>query len=412
VLWSRYPKFLKDKMIVKPRIKGFVCITSHPQGCMAAVREQVEIAKANLLREGKSPKRVLVIGASTGYGLSSRITAAFSSGADTLGVYFERPPKPDKPASAGYYNSLAFNKLAEGLDSVHLDINGDAFSQTCKLEVLERAKEMGGAFDLVIYSLASPRRTDPESGENYRACLKPIGAVYRNKTLDTDKEEVKEITIDPASPDEIESTRKVMGGEDWKLWTEFLLEENLLAEGCVNLAYSYIGPAVTQPIYRNGTIGRAKEDLEGTASELTDLMQCKCGGNAYVSVNKAVVTQASSAIPVVPLYVSLLFKIMRKMGTHEGCIEQIVRMFNDRLYSEKDEIPVDEKNRIRLDDWEMDPKVQEEVINAWSSINTENLNELTNFKEYQCEFLKLFGFGLDGVNYDEDVDLVNPFTSS
>jgi len=412
VLWSRYPKFLKDKMIVKPRIKGFVCITSHPQGCMAAVREQVEIAKANLLREGKSPKRVLVIGASTGYGLSSRITAAFSSGADTLGVYFERPPKQDKPASAGYYNSLAFNKLAEGLDSVHLDINGDAFSQTCKLEVLERAKEMGGAFDLVIYSLASPRRTDPESGENYRACLKPIGAVYRNKTLDTDKEEVKEITIDPASPDEIESTRKVMGGEDWKLWTEFLLEENLLAEGCVNLAYSYIGPAVTQPIYRNGTIGRAKEDLEGTASELTDLMQCKCGGNAYVSVNKAVVTQASSAIPVVPLYVSLLFKIMRKMGTHEGCIEQIVRMFNDRLYSEKDEIPVDEKNRIRLDDWEMDPKVQEEVINAWSSINTENLNELTNFKEYQSEFLKLFGFGLDGVNYDEDVDLVNPFTSS
>jgi enoyl-[acyl-carrier protein] reductase/trans-2-enoyl-CoA reductase (NAD+) len=379
---------------------------------MAAVREQVEIAKANLLKEGKSPKRVLVIGASTGYGLSSRITAAFSSGADTLGVYFERPPKPDKPASAGYYNSLAFNKLAESLDSVHLDINGDAFSQTCKLEVLERAKEMGGAFDLVIYSLASPRRTDPVSGENYRACLKPIGAVYRNKTLDTDKEEVKEITIDPASQDEIESTRKVMGGEDWKLWTEFLLEENLLAEGCVNLAYSYIGPAVTQPIYRNGTIGRAKEDLEGTASELTDLMQGKCEGSAYVSVNKAVVTQASSAIPVVPLYVSLLFKIMRKMGTHEGCIEQIVRMFNDRLYSEKDEIPVDEKNRIRLDDWEMDPKVQEEVINAWSSINTENLNELTNFKEYQSEFLKLFGFGLDGVKYDEDVDLVNPFTSS
>jgi enoyl-[acyl-carrier protein] reductase/trans-2-enoyl-CoA reductase (NAD+) len=379
---------------------------------MASVKEQVDIAKANVLKGGKSPKRVLVIGASTGYGLSSRITAAFSSGADTLGVYFERPPKPDKPASAGYYNSLAFNKLTEGLNSIHLDVNGDAFSQACKLEVLERAKEMGGAFDLVIYSLASPRRTDPESGENYRACLKPIGAVYRNKTLDTDKEEVKDITIDPASPDEIESTRKVMGGEDWKLWTEFLLEENLLAERCVNLAYSYIGPAVTQPIYRNGTIGRAKEDLEGTASELTDLMQDKCLGNAYVSVNKAVVTQASSAIPVVPLYVSLLFKIMREMGTHEGCIEQIVRMFKDRLYSEKDEILVDEKNRIRLDDWEMDTKVQEEVINAWSSINTENLNEVTNFKEYQSEFLRLFGFGLDGVNYDEDVDLVNPFTAS
>ena len=398
-------------MIVKPRIKGFVCITSHPLGCMASVKQKVEIAQANVMEKDNSPKRVLVIGASTGYGLSSRIAAAHSAGADTLGVYFERPPKTNKPASAGYYNSLAFHKLCEMGSTKHLDVNGDAFSQACKMEVLERAKELGGAFDLVVYSLASPRRTDPESGENYRACLKPIGAVYRNKTLDTDRREVKEISIDPASPNEIESTRKVMGGEDWKLWTEFLLGENLLAEGCVNLAYSYIGPAVTQPIYRNGTIGKAKEDLENTASELMELMQDKCLGKAYVSVNKAVVTQASSAIPVVPLYVSLLFKVMRNTGTHEGCIEQVMRMFNDRLYSEKGAVPVDEKNRIRLDDWEMDPRVQNEVIRAWGTITTENLDEMTNFREYQSEFLKLFGFGLEEVNYDEDVDLVDPFKS-
>ena len=378
---------------------------------MASVKQKVEIAQANVLGKDNSPKRVLVIGASTGYGLSSRIAAAHSAGADTLGVYFERPPKTDKPASAGYYNSLAFHKLCEMGSTKHLDVNGDAFSQACKMEVLERAKELGGAFDLVVYSLASPRRTDPESGENYRACLKPIGAVYRNKTLDTDRGEVKEISIDPASPNEIESTRKVMGGEDWKLWTEFLLGENLLAEGCVNLAYSYIGPAVTQPIYRNGTIGKAKEDLENTASELMELMQDKCLGRADVSVNKAVVTQASSAIPVVPLYVSLLFKVMRNTGTHEGCIEQITRMFNDRLYSEKGAVPVDEKNRIRLDDWEMDSRVQDEVIRAWGTITTENLDEMTNFREYQTEFLKLFGFGLEEVNYDEDVDLVDPFKS-
>ena len=378
---------------------------------MASVKQKVEIAQANVIEKDNSPKRVLVIGASTGYGLSSRIAAAHSAGADTLGVYFERPPKTDKPASAGYYNSLAFHKLCEKGSTKHLDVNGDAFSKACKMEVLERAKELGGAFDLVVYSLASPRRTDPESGENYRACLKPIGAVYRNKTLDTDRGEVKEISIDPASPNEIESTRKVMGGEDWKLWTEFLLGENLLAEGCVNLAYSYIGPRVTQPIYRNGTIGKAKEDLENTASELMELMRDKCLGRAYVSVNKAVVTQASSAIPVVPLYVSLLFKVMRNTGTHEGCIEQITRMFNDRLYSEKGAVPVDEKNRIRLDDWEMDSRVQDEVIRAWGTITTENLDEMTNFREYQTEFLKLFGFGLEEVNYDEDVDLVDPFKS-
>lgn len=398
-------------MIVKPRIKGFVCITSHPLGCMSSVKQQAELAQANTLRAGKSVKRALIIGASTGYGLSSRIVSAFSAGADTLGVYFERAPKEDKPASAGFYNSLAFNKLAKSLNSRHIDVNGDAFSNECKKEVIEKAKQLGGSFDLVIYSLASPRRIDPDTGEVYRACLKPIGAIYRNKTLDTDKEEVKEVTIDPASDDEIEHTRKVMGGEDWKLWTEFLIRENLLSDGCLNLAYSYIGPEVTQPIYRNGTIGRAKEDLEVTASEISEMMKKECTGHAYVSVNKAVVTQASSAIPVVPLYVSLLFKIMRERGSHEGCIEQIIRMFKDRLFTEKENIPVDESGRIRLDDWEMDPEVQAKVIESWGSITAENLFETTNFKEYQQEFLKLFGFGFKEVDYGKDVDLVNPFDS-
>ncbi|MEC7800670.1 MAG: enoyl-ACP reductase FabV [Verrucomicrobiota bacterium] len=396
-------------MIVKPRIKGFVCITSHPLGCMASVKQQAELAALNKIRTDSSVKRALIIGASTGYGLSSRIVSAYSAGADTLGVYFERPPKEDKPASAGFYNSLAFNELTKSLDSQHVDVNGDAFSNECKTEVLEKAKQLGGAFDLVIYSLASPRRTDPESGNTFRACLKPIGAVYRNKTLDTDRKEVKEVTIDPANDDEIEHTRKVMGGEDWKLWTELLLRENLLADGCVNLAYSYIGPEVTQPIYRNGTIGRAKEDLESSASEISALMRKHCCGKAFVSVNKAVVTQASSAIPVVPLYVSLLFKVMREQGTHEGCIEQIIRMFNERLFTEDDAVPVDDNGRIRLDDWEMDPVIQEEVIRAWGSITTENLLETTNFKQYQEEFLKLFGFGFDEVDYTKEVDLINPF---
>ena len=396
-------------MIVKPRIKGFVCITSHPLGCMASVKQQAELAALNKIRTDNSVKRALIIGASTGYGLSSRIVSAYSAGADTLGVYFERPPKEDKPASAGFYNSLAFNELTKSLDSQHVDVNGDAFSNECKSEVLEKAKQLGGAFDLVIYSLASPRRTDPESGDTFRACLKPIGAVYRNKTLDTDRKEVKEVTIDPANDDEIEHTRKVMGGEDWKLWTELLLRENLLADGCVNLAYSYIGPEVTQPIYRNGTIGRAKEDLESSASEISALMRKHCSGKAFVSVNKAVVTQASSAIPVVPLYVSLLFKVMREQGTHEGCIEQIIRMFNERLFTEDDAVPVDDDGRIRLDDWEMDPVIQKEVIRAWGSITTENLLETTNFKQYQEEFLKLFGFGFDEVDYTKEVDLINPF---
>ena len=396
-------------MIIKPRIKGFVCITSHPAGCMENVRQQAELASQLSFPEGKGPKKVLVIGSSTGYGLSSRISAAFSNNAATLGVSFEREPKEGKPGSAGHYNVSAFQKLAHSKGLVAEDINGDAFSNECKEEVIKKAKEMGGGFDLVIYSLASPRRTDPTDGQVYRACLKPIGMIYKNKTLDTDRAEVKEVTIDPANDSEIAHTEKVMGGEDWALWTRRLVDEDLLAEGCINLAYSYVGPEVTRPIYRNGTIGRAKAHLEEVGKELNLAMQNACGGNAYVSVNKAVVTQASSAIPVVPLYVSMLFKVMHELGTHEGCIEQTNRLFQDRLYGESSSLDLDSAGRIRLDDWEMADQVQKKIMELWPKVDTSNLMDITNFKEYQQEFLRLFGFGIDGVDYEQDVDPVNPF---
>jgi enoyl-[acyl-carrier protein] reductase/trans-2-enoyl-CoA reductase (NAD+) len=396
-------------MIIKPRIKGFVCITSHPAGCMENVRQQAELASQLSFPEGKGPKKVLVIGSSTGYGLSSRISAAFSNNAATLGVSFEREPKEGKPGSAGHYNVSAFQKLAHSKGLVAKDINGDAFSNECKEEVIKKAKEMGGGFDLVIYSLASPRRTDPTDGQVYRACLKPIGMIYKNKTLDTDRAEVKEVTIDPANDSEIAHTEKVMGGEDWALWTRRLVDEDLLAEGCINLAYSYVGPEVTRPIYRNGTIGRAKAHLEKVGKELNLAMQNSCGGNAYVSVNKAVVTQASSAIPVVPLYVSMLFKVMHELGTHEGCIEQTNRLFQDRLFGESSSLDLDSAGRIRLDDWEMADQVQQKIMELWPKVDTSNLMDITNFKEYQQEFLRLFGFGIDGVDYEQDVDPVNPF---
>ena len=396
-------------MIIKPRIKGFVCITAHPSGCLANLRDQVEVASSNKVEGEGKPKRVLVVGASTGYGLASRVSAAFSAGADTMGVYFERPPKGEKTASAGFYNSAAFCKLATEAGLSAVDVNGDAFSNECKEEVVKRAKETGGPFDLVVYSLASPRRTDPADGNTYRACLKPIGAVYKNKTLDTDRKEVKEVTIDPASEQEVADTRKVMGGEDWEAWTDLLLAEGLLAPGCLNLAYSYIGPEVTWPIYRNGTIGKAKEHLEDSASAISEKMKAAGCGGAFVSVNKAVVTQASSAIPVVPLYVSMLFKIMGELRTHEGCIEQTSRLFSDRLYGSKEGIELDDKGRIRLDDWEMEPKVQSRIVELWPQVCTENLRELTSFDKYQKDFLSLFGFGHPSVDYEAEVDPENPY---
>mgnify|MGYP002876154233 FL=1 len=302
-----------------------------------------------------------------------------------------------------------FCKLATEAGLSAVDVNGDAFSNECKEEVVKRAKETGGPFDLVVYSLASPRRTDPADGNTYRACLKPIGAVYKNKTLDTDRKEVKEVTIDPASEQEVADTRKVMGGEDWEAWTDLLLAEGLLAPGCLNLAYSYIGPEVTWPIYRNGTIGKAKEHLEDSASAISEKMKAAGCGGAFVSVNKAVVTQASSAIPVVPLYVSMLFKIMGELGTHEGCIEQTSRLFSDRLYGSKEGIELDDKGRIRLDDWEMEPEVQSRIVELWPQVCTENLRELTSFDKYQKDFLSLFGFGHPSVDYEAEVDPENPY---
>ncbi|MBC2603662.1 enoyl-ACP reductase FabV [Puniceicoccus vermicola] len=388
-------------MIIEPKVRGFVCVTSHPEGCAANVKEQIEVAQAS----GKvtdGPKRVLVIGSSTGYGLSSRIQAAFGCGADTFGVFFERPASNGRPASAGYYNAAAFEQEAQKAGLYAGSLNGDAFSDEMKEKVVERLKKEMGPIDLVVYSLASPRRTDPRTGETFKSCLKPIGQSFSSKTVDTDKDLVHEIGIEPAGDTDVHSTIKVMGGEDWERWMECLAENDLLADNFKTIAYSYIGPEVTWPIYKNGTIGKAKEDLDRAASVISEKNSAK-SGKAYVAVNKAVVTQASSAIPVVPLYISILFKIMKEQGTHEGCIEQIVRLFRDRLYG-SDSVELGDDGRIHVDDLEMKPEIQEAVAKIWPTIETENLRELSDYEGYQSDFLKLFGFGVEGIDYTVDVD--------
>lgn len=384
-------------MIVKPRIRGFVCITAHPKGCEAKVRQEIAVAQA-AKKEG-GPKKVLVIGSSTGYGLSTRIASAFSHDAATLGVFFERPSIKGKPASAGWYNSVAFEKAAHEAGLYAKSINGDAFSDEIKAQTIETIKADLGQVDLVVYSLASPRRTDPKTGETYKSVLKPIGEPFTNRTLDTDKDEVSEVTIEPASVEEVAHTVKVMGGEDWELWMDALDAAGVLAPGAKSVAYSYIGPEITWPVYTNGTIGQAKKDVERAAAAITAKHKC----SAYVAVNKAVVTQASSAIPVVPLYISILFKVMKAKGTHEDCIEQMVRLLNERLYG--DDLQLDSVGRIRVDDWEMDPDVQQAVADIWPSIRSETLNAESDYLGYQNNFLALFGFGLPGVNYDEDVEV-------
>ncbi|MDQ8195079.1 trans-2-enoyl-CoA reductase family protein [Coraliomargarita sp. SDUM461004] len=384
-------------MIVKPRIRGFVCITAHPKGCEAKVRQEIEIAQAAKMSGG--PKKVLVIGSSTGYGLSTRIASAFSHDAATLGVFFERPSIKGKPASAGWYNSVAFEKAAHEVGLYAKSINGDAFSDEIKAQTIEMIKADLGQVDLVVYSLASPRRTDPKTGETYKSVLKPIGAPFTNRTLDTDKNEVNEVTIQPAEGDDVEHTIKVMGGEDWELWMEALDQAGVLAPGAKSVAYSYIGPELTWPVYTNGTIGQAKKDVERAAAAITEKYDCA----AYVAVNKAVVTQASSAIPVVPLYISILFKIMKGKGTHEDCIEQMVRLLNERLYGE--DLELDSEGRIRVDDWEMEPDVQQAVADIWPGISSETLYEQSDYAGYQNNFLSLFGFGLPGVDYAEDVEV-------
>ncbi|HKK19810.1 MAG TPA: enoyl-ACP reductase FabV, partial [Opitutales bacterium] len=399
-------------MIIKPKIRGFVCVTAHPKGCEARVRQEIEVAKAAKVLPGSAreqeggPKKVLVIGASTGYGLSSRIAAAFGHDAATLGVFFERPSMKGKPASAGWYNSVAFEKAAHEAGLYAKSINGDAFSKEIKQQAIETIKEDLGQVDLLVYSLASPRRTDPETGETYKSCLKPIGQSFTNRTLDTDKGEVAEVTIEPAEGDDVAHTVKVMGGEDWELWMKALNEAGVLAPGAKSVAYSYIGPEITWPVYTNGTIGAAKKDVERAARAITEAYDCE----AYVAVNKAVVTQASSAIPVVPLYISILFKVMKEKGTHEDTIEQMVRLLNERLYA--DDLQLDEAGRIRVDDWEMAPDVQAAVEKIWPEITTETLDQLADYSGYQENFLSLFGFGLPGVDYEEDVEVDLPLPSA
>jgi enoyl-[acyl-carrier protein] reductase/trans-2-enoyl-CoA reductase (NAD+) len=382
-------------MIIEPRMRGFICLTSHPKGCEQSVINQINYVKSKGAIDG--PKKVLVIGASTGFGLASRITSAFGSNAATIGVFFEKAPAEGKTASPGYYNSLAFQAQAEKAGLYAKSINGDAFSNEVKKQTIDLIKADLGQIDLVIYSLASPVRQHPVTGVLHRSVLKPIGDTYSEKTVDFHTGIVSEVTITPCVDEDIANTVQVMGGEDWQMWTNALLNAGVLAEGAMTVAYSYIGPEVTEPVYRKGTIGMAKEHLEATAFEITEDL-AKIGGKAFVSVNKALVTQASSAIPVIPLYISLLYKIMKAKGSHEGCIEQIQRLYSERLYTNGG-IPVDEKGRIRIDDWEMDEAVQKEVAELWKGATTENLPAIGDLNGYKSDFLNLFGFGFDGVDY-------------
>jgi enoyl-[acyl-carrier protein] reductase/trans-2-enoyl-CoA reductase (NAD+) len=387
-------------MIIAPKIRGFICTTAHPEGCAQHVAEQIAVVKSRGLIEN-GPKKVLVIGSSTGYGLSSRIAAAFGANAATIGVFFERPGEADRTATAGWYNTRAFELEAAAAGLYARSFNGDAFSDEVKAEVIAAVKADLGQVDLVIYSLASPRRTDPKTGEVYKSVLKPIGETYTNKNLNTTTGVVNEVSIEPAEGDDIAQTVAVMGGQDWELWTDALLEAGVLADGVQTVAYSYIGPEVTWPVYKNGTIGRAKEDLERVQRAL-DAKLAPLHGKAWVSVNKALVTQASSAIPVVPLYISLLYKAMKAEGTHEDCIEQMDRLLRERLYNGNPQ--PDEAGRIRVDDWEMAPKLQALLDERWKLVNSDNLDEFGDFEGYQSSFLRLFGFGLSGVDYSADTD--------
>ena len=386
-------------MIISPRVRGFICTNAHPVGCAENVAQQVDYIKGKSYESAKgAPKSVLVIGSSTGYGLASRITAAYGFGAKTLGLFFEKAPTQKRSGSAGYYNSAAFEDQAHADGLFAKSINGDAFSNEAKATAIDIIKnEMGGKIDLVVYSLASPRRTDPVSGETYMSTLKPIGQSYTAKNLNTDTQVVGEITCDPASDKEIADTVKVMGGEDWALWIDALSQAGVLEQDAKTVAYTYIGDELTKPIYGHATIGKAKEHLDVTAAALN----ARHSVDARVSVLKAVVTQASSAIPVMPLYLSILFKEMKAAGTHEGCIEQLDRLFKECIYNSSPRI--DDEQRFRVDELELLPEMQAKVEAIWPQVTTENLNELSDFDGYKSEFLRLFGFAIDGVDYDADL---------
>ena len=380
----------------------FLCTTTHPTGCAANVKDQVEYVKDNGT-VANGPKKVLVIGASTGYGLASRIIAAFGSGAATLGLFFEKPGSERKPGTAGWYNSAAFHKLAKADGLYAKSINGDAFSDAVKQTTIDTIKADLGQVDMVVYSLASPRRQHPKTGEVFNSTLKPIGKNMVQQGVDTNKNVIKEFTIEAASKEEIDNTVAVMGGEDWQMWMDALRAADVLAPGCKTTAYTYVGEAVTRDIYWDGTIGAAKKDLDKKVIDIRQSME-QIGGDARVSVLKAVVTQASAAIPVMPLYLGLLFKVMKQHGTHEGCIEQIDLLFRESLYGTQPQ--VDEVGRLRADYKEVEPEVQREVEQLWAQISDDNLNKISDMQGYMDEFLRLFGFGLEGVDYDAEVNPV------
>lgn len=394
-------------MIIKPKVRGFLCVTTHPVGCDSNVKQQIDYVKS----QGEladAPKRVLVIGSSTGYGLASRIVSAFAGGAATIGLFFEKEGSERKPGTAGWYNSAAFHKYAEADGLYAKSINGDAFSDEVKQKTIDLIKEDLGQVDLVVYSLASPRRQHPVTGQVHNSTLKPIGKDVVQRGVNTDKREIQEVSLNAASEEDIENTVAVMGGEDWQMWIDALDDAGVLADGAKTTAYTYIGERITWDIYWHGTIGAAKKDLDKRVIDIRERLARK-GGDARVSVLKGVVTQASSAIPIMPLYLSLLFKVMKADGSHEGCIEQIDGLFRDSLYGPNPEL--DDEGRLRADGLEMRPEIQQAVAQMWDQVSTENLLEFTDFEGYQQEFMRLFGFGIEGVDYDADVDTLVPISN-
>jgi enoyl-[acyl-carrier protein] reductase/trans-2-enoyl-CoA reductase (NAD+) len=386
-------------MIVKPRARGFICTTAHPVGCAAAVAEQVAHAKGRPAL-GNGPKNVLVVGCSAGYGLASRVSAAFGAGARTLGVSFEKAPTEKRTASAGWYNNRAFEQQAAEAGLWARTLDGDAFSDEMKQQAIDIAKAEMGPIDLVVYSLASPVRTDPDTGETHRSAIKPVGDVFHVKTLNVDKPEVHEVDLEPATEEEIAATVKVMGGEDWERWMSALDDAGVLADDCRTVSYTYIGSELTWPIYWHATLGKAKEDLDRAAGAISGRLGRD--GAARVAVLKAIVSQASAAIPVVPLYASILFRVMKERGEHEEIWEHIQRLFETQLYG--DEVVLDDAGRLRVDVPELSDPVQDEVKRRWPLVTTENLDELTDFAGFRADFFRIFGFGVDGVDYDAEVD--------
>lgn len=389
-------------MIIKPKVRDFICVTTHPSGCETHIREEIEYVK-NSGKIQNGPKNVLVIGASTGYGLSSRIVPTYAWDANTIGVFYERPSTETRGGTAGWYNSYFFKKIATEDGHYAKNINGDAFSKDIKKKTADLIEKDRGKVDLIVYSLASPRRTDPETGEIYNSVIKPVGGTtFTSKSILTDKGKIVEATIEPATDEQVRGTIKVMGGEDWQLWINYLKDRGLLSEGFRTVAYSYVGPEQTWPVYKDGTIGKAKEHLDETARQITAQNEV-LKGRAFVSVNKAVVTQASSAIPVVPLYIAILFKVMKRKGVHENIIQQIYRLYRDHLCGKQLAENL-EDIRIRIDNLELEESVQEEVAKIWEKIDQENLDELADLKGYQKDFLQLFGFEYEGVDYEVDVE--------